>query len=213
MVKAAMAFVALVCGFFLSPAFAGAALFPAPLHITRQVYNSISDKTALVEEYGYGNPLVAVRGARTSIADYEKGELIEIDRDAGTYSITRFDALAKAQKTVNPARTAAGSADRPVHALRSAGVKSTKSGRSAEFFEADLDREEDQHRRRPHHASQRRVRGAPRAPSCRSTASPSARGANAHSARDSSARPSYLRASTIQASRRSIHSKRFPVGI
>ena len=48
--------------------------------ITRQVHDSISDKTTLLEEYGYGNRLVAVRGGRTSIADYEKGELVEIDR-------------------------------------------------------------------------------------------------------------------------------------
>src|SRR6266850_2143045 len=106
MSKAAMAFVAFVSGVFSAPVFAGAPLFPAPLHLTRQVHDSISDKTTLIEEYGYGNRLVAVRGGRTSIADYEKGELIEIDRDAGTYSVTRFDALAKAQQIVNPATRA-----------------------------------------------------------------------------------------------------------
>src|SRR4051794_27842202 len=81
---------------------AAPALFPTPLHITRQVHDSISGKTAVLEEYAYGNRLIAVRGAKTSIADYEKGELIEIDRDAGTYSVTRFDAVARANQIVNP---------------------------------------------------------------------------------------------------------------
>ena len=121
---------------------ASAPLFPTPLHITRQVHDSISDKTAVLEEYGYGNRLIAIRGALTSIADYEKGELVEIDRDSGTYSITRFDALAKAAQKVNPpspARVEAASADKLVRAMRSVGVKAAKSGRSAEFFEAAID--------------------------------------------------------------------------
>lgn len=141
MARAATAFVVLVCGAVASTALAGGPLFPAPLHITRQVHDSISDKTALLEEYGYGNRLVAVRGGRTSIADYEKGEMIEIDREAGTYSITRFDALARAQQAVNPTRgvDTAMSADNPVRTLRSAGVKATRTGRSADFFEAAFD--------------------------------------------------------------------------
>ena len=93
--KAAFPFVA-VLSFLFASAMSGAPLFPSPLHISRQVHDSISEKTVLLEEYGVGNRLIAVRGGQTSIADYEKGELIEIDRDAGTYSITRFDALARA---------------------------------------------------------------------------------------------------------------------
>ena len=145
MIKVAALSCLLVCCFVVPSAHAAAApLFPTPLHLTRQVHDSISDKTAVLDEYGYGNRLVSIRGARTSIADYEKGELIEIDRDAGTYSVTRFEAVARANQIVNPpsqspaagsANAAAVSSDR---AVRSLGVKMTKSGRSAEFFEAEI---------------------------------------------------------------------------
>ena len=134
---AAFAFCSLVLS--VLPALAGTALFPTPLHITRQVNDSISGKTTLLEEYGYGNRLVAVRGALTSIADYEKGELIEIDRDAGTYSITRFDAVAKATRAVGPPVPVEAATGKPGRALRSIGTRPTRGGRSAEFFEADVD--------------------------------------------------------------------------
>src|SRR5262245_33193591 len=73
-------------------------LFPTPLHITRQVHDPITDRTFVLDEYAQGNRLVSVSGAKTSIADYEKGELTEIDRDTATYSVTRFDAIAKASQ-------------------------------------------------------------------------------------------------------------------
>lgn len=118
-------------------------LFPTPLHITRQVHDPISDTTVVLDEYGYGNRLVSVRGAKTSIADYERGELTEIDRDEATYSITRFEAIAKAISAMGGGGEAAESVKsedrhdaRPT--LRSAGMKPTKLGRNAEFFEADL---------------------------------------------------------------------------
>lgn len=71
-------------------------LFPTPLHLTRQIHDSIGGATVTVEQYCYGNRVVSVSGAVTSIADYEKNELTEINRDEGTYSITRFDDVAKA---------------------------------------------------------------------------------------------------------------------
>lgn len=70
-------------------------LFPAPLHITRQIQDPLAGTTVVLDEYGYGNRLVSVRGSKTSIADYERGELTEIDRDTATYSVTRFEALAR----------------------------------------------------------------------------------------------------------------------
>jgi hypothetical protein len=107
-------------------------LFPAPLHLTREVHDPITGTTALLDEYAYGNRLVSVRGAKTSIADYERGELTEIDRDAGTYSITAFDRIARAY-----AATGGGEDAAPVQ-LRSAGVRTTRLGREAELFEAEL---------------------------------------------------------------------------
>jgi len=112
-------------------------LFPTPLHITRQLHDPISGTTTVLNEYGYGNRLISVRGSVTSIADYEKGVLTEIDREAGTYSVTTFDALAKATQKFGPAATS--SAQKPLRPLRTVGAKLTKGGRTADFFEGDID--------------------------------------------------------------------------
>lgn len=133
----AVALQALVCIAVVSSLFA-APLFPTPLHLTRQVHDPISGKTTVLNEYGYGNRLISVRGGLTSIADYEKGELLEIDRDAGTYSITRFDAIAKATQAAGP-QAAAAVAETKKPLLRAVASKATKSGRSAEFFESSID--------------------------------------------------------------------------
>ena len=137
---AAVARLVLVSVLSVPAAFASAPLFPTPLHITRQVHDSISGKTAVLDEYAYGNRLISIRGAQTSIADYEKNELTQIDRNAGTYSITRFDALAKATGTPGGETKQAMTATRaPSRSVQSLGVKPTKMNRSAEFFRADID--------------------------------------------------------------------------
>lgn len=117
----------------VSPASAAGPLFPTPLHITRQVHDPISGKTTVLNEYGYGNKLVAVRGNVTAIADYEKRELIEIDRDAGTYSVTRFEAIAKASQI-----SGFGS-EKPKRPIRSIGARVIPGGRTADFFDAQFD--------------------------------------------------------------------------
>ena len=114
-------------------------LFHTPLHLTRQVNDSISGKTAVVDEYGYGNRLVSVRGLRTSIADYEKGVLTEIDREQATYSVTRFDIIAKASASPVGETASEESSQKAAPVLRSNGAKRTKLGRSAEFFESQID--------------------------------------------------------------------------
>jgi hypothetical protein len=128
---------ALAWALCVPPLFAAAPLFPQPLHLTRQVSDPISGSTTVLNEYGYGNRLVSVRGALTSIADYEKGELIEIDRDAGTYSITRFEAIAKAALAFGLPAAATERSLR--HEPRSLGAKPTKAGRNAEFFQDEID--------------------------------------------------------------------------
>ncbi len=80
----------------------GEVLFPTPIHLTRQVHDSIGGKTVTVEQYCYGDRVVSVRGGQTSIADYGKGELTEIDRQENTYSITRFEDVAKAFRSGAP---------------------------------------------------------------------------------------------------------------
>lgn len=50
----------------------------------------------VVEEYCHGNRVVSVTAQKTAIADYDKGVVTEIDFEAGTFSVTTFDDLAKA---------------------------------------------------------------------------------------------------------------------
>jgi len=70
-------------------------LFPKALHITRELSDPVSQKTTRIDEYCHGNRIVSVSGTRTAIADYGKGELTEIDFAAGTYSVTKFEAIAR----------------------------------------------------------------------------------------------------------------------
>jgi hypothetical protein len=71
-------------------------LFDEPLHLTREVTDPISGTISKLDEYCAGNRVVSVRDSRTSIADYAAGTLTEIDRAKGTYSVTSFDAIARA---------------------------------------------------------------------------------------------------------------------
>ncbi|MEO8380980.1 MAG: hypothetical protein ABI779_15060 [Acidobacteriota bacterium] len=73
-----------------------AVLFPAPLHLTREITDPVTGGKSVVEEYCHGNRVVAVTGTRTAIAEYDKGVLTVIDFEAGTYSVTKFDDLARA---------------------------------------------------------------------------------------------------------------------
>ena len=133
---AAVALSALVLGVFVSPLFGAGAIFPAPIHITREVHDPISDRTIVLNEYGYGNRLISVRDHVTAIADYEKGELTEIDRDAGTYSVTRFDTIARAAQAAGGPTPIAATRTRE-RDLKGIAAKETKSGRPADFFRAD----------------------------------------------------------------------------
>jgi len=114
-------------------------LFPTPLHVTRRIHDSISGSTTTVEQYCYGNRVVTVRGPVTTIADYDKGEITEINRDAASYSVSRFDQIAKA---LHPKALAANSLRTSSDAkksweLRPLGRTAALSARSTDVFEAD----------------------------------------------------------------------------
>ena len=85
---------------FLTLLFATAALaevlFPAPLHITREITDPLTGSKTTVDEYCHGNRVVSVIARRTAIAEYDRNVVTTIDFDAGTYSVTKFDELAKA---------------------------------------------------------------------------------------------------------------------
>ncbi len=71
-------------------------LFPKPLHLVRTIEDPLARGASTVHEYCAGNQIITVDGSRVAVADYDKQQLTEIDREAGTYSITPFEEIAKA---------------------------------------------------------------------------------------------------------------------
>ena len=118
----------------ITPLRAADLLFPSPLHLTRRVHDSIGNGTAVVEQYCYGNRVITIRGAVTTIADYDKGELTEINREDGTYSISRFDQVAKA---LHPRSMPVTATSKEPWELRKVGRAGALSARSTDLFEAD----------------------------------------------------------------------------
>ena len=110
-------------------------LFPTPIHLTRQVHDSIGGETTTIEQYCHGNRVVSIRGPRTSIADYGKGELTEIDREANTYSVTRFDDVAKALRAGAPP----ADAPKAEWKIRSGGLSQLRTNRASDALEAELE--------------------------------------------------------------------------
>lgn len=119
------------------PVLAADVLFPTPLHVTRRINDSISGSTTTVEQYCYGNRVVTVRGPVTTIADYDKGEITEINRDAATYSVSRFDQIAKAlhPKAAGTPRTSSDA--KKNWELRPLARTGALSARSTDIFEGD----------------------------------------------------------------------------
>jgi hypothetical protein len=114
------------------PAVAAPALFPKPLHLVRRVEDPFVKKAIVVDQYCAGDRVVTVSGNHVTIVDYAQQQMTEIDRAASTYSITRFDEIARA--AVAPAAAAKSAAAPKVTPL---GMKSSASGRSADSFEID----------------------------------------------------------------------------
>lgn len=114
------------------PAVAAPALFPKPLHLVRRVEDPFSKKPIVVDQYCAGDRVVTVAGNRVTIVDYAAQQMTEIDRAASTYSVTRFDEIARA--AVAPAPAAKSATAPKVTPL---GMKNSASGRSADSFEID----------------------------------------------------------------------------
>jgi hypothetical protein len=127
--RAASAVIALVFSSFSAFA-ATPLLFPQPLHLTRAV-DDPGGKTTVVDEYCRGNTVISIAGDRTVIADYEKQTVTQIDRAAGTYSVTPFTELAK---IATPAPQAMKAGD-DAFTVRSTGPRAAHAG--AEYYEAE----------------------------------------------------------------------------
>ena len=112
-------------------------LFPKPLHLTREVVDPITGKTSHLEQYCLANRVVSIAGSRTVIADYDRSELTEIDREHGTYSVTPFSTVARARphrKGVRAASTATAAGAAP--AMEHRGTD-RRAGRSVDLYAGD----------------------------------------------------------------------------
>jgi hypothetical protein len=117
---------------FALPAVAASkTLFPAPLHLTREIVNPVSNAKSVVEEYCNGNRIVSVSGSRTAIVDYDKGEITAIDFEAGTYSVTKFETIAKAHEGMTRAAHADDARDWKVES-RGGSVVGSRPGQTVE---------------------------------------------------------------------------------
>ena len=122
-----------VAAFLLAtPVFAAKSLFSAPLHITREIVSPVSNAKSVVDEYCNGNRIVSVSGSRTAIADYDKGEITEIDFAAGTYSVTSFEAIAKAHDGIKVAALSANAAREWRVEARGGSVVASRPGETVE---------------------------------------------------------------------------------
>jgi len=104
------------------------------LHLTREVVDPISGTTSHVEQYCLANRVVSVAGSKTVIADYDRSELTEIDRQHGTYSVTPFASVAAAHPHRSGVRRPTTGSAAPSVERRGA---DRRAGRSVELFAAD----------------------------------------------------------------------------
>jgi hypothetical protein len=88
--------------FFATALAAADALFPQPLHLIRRIDDPVSHSATTIHEYCAGDQVVTLAGEKVTIADHGKQELTEIDRAAGTYSVTSFAHLDVAEAATRP---------------------------------------------------------------------------------------------------------------
>ncbi|HEX7708970.1 MAG TPA: hypothetical protein VF701_21115 [Thermoanaerobaculia bacterium] len=114
-------------------AFAAGALFPEPLHLTREISDPISGTTTVVDEYCHGNRIVSISGSRTAIVEHEKGTVTIIDFAAGTWSSATFEELARVRSSGNRVKRAPTARNEWRTEPRN---QRTVASRSADTFEA-----------------------------------------------------------------------------
>jgi hypothetical protein len=114
-------------------------LFPTPLHLVRQIEDPIANMTIEVDEYCSGNRIISVRADKTVIVDYDRQEMLEIDRSAGTYSVARFEEIARMQAIADPPERRlnrqAAAAPETSWKTTALGAAHSPIGRSADAFE------------------------------------------------------------------------------
>ncbi|MEO8033578.1 MAG: hypothetical protein ABI837_04050, partial [Acidobacteriota bacterium] len=112
-------------------------LFPKPIHIVRRLEDSLSNRPQTVDEYCYGSRIITVAGTHVTIVDYDSQLITEIDHQQDTYSITRFDEIARARAAFSRGLSSARSlkGDGPGWRINPTGEKRSPSGRSLDTVE------------------------------------------------------------------------------
>lgn len=65
-------------------------LFSTPLHLLREISDSVSGSKQRIDEYCDGDRVIAIAGVRTVVTDYKAQTVTRIDRASGTYSVAPF---------------------------------------------------------------------------------------------------------------------------
>jgi hypothetical protein len=94
--------VAAIAWLMVSSSLGAGTLFPTPLHVVRRIDDPISKTSTTLDEFCFGDRIVSVNGSRVAISDYAAQLLTEIDHASATYSVTRFDDIAKARPHADP---------------------------------------------------------------------------------------------------------------
>jgi hypothetical protein len=93
--------VAAIAWLVVSSSLEAGTLFPIPLHVVRRIDDPISKTSTTLDEFFFGDRIVSVNGSHVAISDYAAQLLTEIDHASATYSVTRFDDIAKVRPKVD----------------------------------------------------------------------------------------------------------------
>ena len=95
--------VAAIAWLVVSSSLGAGTLFPTPLHLVRRIDDPISKTSTIVEEFCLGDRIVSIsaNGSHVAICDYGTQLLTEIDHLSATYSVTRFDDVARARPHID----------------------------------------------------------------------------------------------------------------
>jgi hypothetical protein len=105
-------------------------LFPTPLHIVRRVEDPITRRSSVVGEYCSGNRITSLAGTNVTTIDFARGEVVDVDRAATTYSVTTFKEIA------NASRHSVANIQASPWKVVTLASRTTDGGRLAEVYEA-----------------------------------------------------------------------------
>ena len=94
--------VAAIAWLVVSSSLGAGTLFPTPLHLVRRIDDPVTRSSTTVDEFCLGDRIVSISGQHVAVTDFAAQLLTEIDHGSATYSITRFDDIARARPKNDP---------------------------------------------------------------------------------------------------------------